>query len=70
MSMRNNLGELIAAGIIGIARPASARFHLIAGGGEYVHRGQLLAHWVLEGFPRLPGSRLAESLEESKQPAG
>ena len=51
MSMRNNLGKLIAASITGIARLASARFYLIAGRREYVHRGQRLPDWIDEGLP-------------------
>ena len=45
------LGKLIAASISGIARLASARFHLIAGRREYVHRGQRLPDWIDEGLP-------------------
>jgi hypothetical protein len=43
---------------------------LIAGDGEYVHRGQRMPDWIDEGIPRLPRSRSAKSLRNQKQPAG
>jgi hypothetical protein len=69
MSMRNNLGKLIAAGITGIARPASARFHLIAGGGEYVIEASFCQTGFSSDSP-LTWIKVGRVAEESKQPAG